>query len=82
METYSVFEIAHRLIGPITACGEHGEDMRRLGNLKRLIELTDGLLAVIRGQVHNASSHEASVRAIGLEAKQFIDTLSESEEEA
>ena len=64
-------DIVMKLIGPVQPCGDHYADMRRLENIKELIELTDYLLGEIERAAVSADRPEASMKAIGHKAKNF-----------
>ena len=70
-----LIDIIMKLNGSILPTGDSHWDHDRLESLKNLIELTDELLSMI----HKASSfhdrHEASMKNIGLCAKEFLNTL-------
>ncbi len=68
-------EIVMKLVGPIRPLGEHKADQERLSNLKALTELTDRLLYEINGVEHNADRCEASMRAIGTHAREFMKSV-------
>lgn len=70
-----LYDIVKKLIGPIHPCGDHGIDQERLKNMKALTVLVDKLLFDIENAVHCADRQEASVRAIGVHARDFMDTL-------
>ena len=74
-------EIVMTLVGPIDPCGEHDADVRRMGNLEDLIELTDCLLSEIVYASRSANRQEASMKAIGSRAERFLNGLRESLDE-
>lgn len=67
--------IVKRLIGPVVPVGTHEVDLERHGNLKELILLTNKLLGQISGVAECADAHEASVRAMGIDAKKFLEQV-------
>jgi len=71
------YEIVTRLIGPIRATGEHGVDGIRLKNLKTLTDLLERLLQDINHAANDRHRHEASVRAIGICAAEFLEAIHE-----
>lgn len=66
------YEIVMKLIGPIHPIGETNTDETRLKNLKELTLLVDKLLFEINSAAQNASRPEASMKAIGNHARDFI----------
>jgi hypothetical protein len=68
-------EIIMRIIGPVSATGDHGRDTERLQNLDKLCNLTYDLIGIINKQSVNADRYEKSMRDIGLRAKSFMDDL-------
>ena len=68
-------DIVMKLIGPVQPLGEHNSDIQRLKNMENLIELTDYLLDVINTAAASAERPEASMKAIGQVAKQFLDDV-------
>ena len=65
-------EIVMRLIGPVQPVGDHNVDQDRLKNLQELTFLTDLLLGEIHKASMNADRHEASMKAIGKHAEEFL----------
>lgn len=72
-------EIVKRLIGPVEATGEHGVDQERLRNLRELTELADLLLGDIQRAALDANRPEASMRAIGEHARDFLREVKEAD---
>lgn len=70
--------ILDKLIGPTSPMGEHVADGMRLENLKDKIAVVELLLEEIADLVRWSSSHEASVKAIGVEAEAYLDKLRKS----
>lgn len=71
-------EIVMKLVGPVMPVGETREDERRLENIKTLTELADRLLFEIDAVSHNADRAEASMRAIGVHAREFITAVKDA----
>lgn len=71
-------EIVMKLVGPIDPLGESNADERRLENIQVLTELVDNLLADISSVAHNAGRQEASMKAIGEHASQFLANVLEA----
>ena len=67
-----LYEIVMKLIGPVQPVGETRADEQRLESMKKLTELTDRLLFEIDAAAHNADRAEASMRAIGVHARDFM----------
>lgn len=70
-----VHEIVLRLIGPVQPTGEHNTDQQRLENMRALTELTDRLLTEIDAATKSADRPEASMKAIGSHARNFLDDV-------
>ena len=68
-------EVVMKLVGPVKAVGEHYEDQQRLANLKVLTEVVDVLLNQIDDASRTAERAEASMQAIGLYAKNFLNDV-------
>ena len=66
-------EIVTRLVGPVDAIGEHNADQKRLANLKELTQLVEMLLLDIHYAARSANNHQASMKAIGEYAKEFLE---------
>lgn len=65
-------EIVMKLVGPVRPIGEHNADKERLENMKKLTELTDRLLFEIDAASPSADRAEASMKAIGEHARDFM----------
>lgn len=65
-------DIVMKLVGPIDAVGSSSVDDKRLENLKALTELVDRLLFNIRHVSQASTRQEASMKAIGEHAAQFL----------
>lgn len=65
-------EVVMKLVGPVMPVGETREDERRLENMKALTELADRLLLEIDVVSHSADRVEASMKAIGVHARDFM----------
>jgi len=74
----SIYEIVMKLIGPVRPTGDHGADMKRLENMKELTILVDKLMGDISSAAVFAARQEASMKAIGLLAKNFITEIQEA----
>jgi hypothetical protein len=73
METkMELYEVVMKLVGPVKPVGETREDERRLANMKVLTELADRLLFEIDAVSHNADRIQASMKAIGVHARDFM----------
>lgn len=70
------YEIVTKLIGPIQPTGDHGVDTKHLENMRNMTELVGALLDNVRKAARASNSKEASVRAIGLHARDFVDDVS------
>lgn len=68
-------DIVMKLIGPVMPIGDSREDKIRLVNMKKLIDLTDSLLCEISVVSRCASREEASMKAIGVYARDFVQGL-------
>ncbi len=71
-------EIVMTLIGPIQPLGESNGDARRLENIKVLTELVDKLLFEIQEAANAADRHEASMKVIGVHARDFLIEVMEN----
>ena len=74
-------EIVMKLVGPVGATGDHGQDQRRIKNLRSLTGLVDKLVFEVDRASAYASRHEASMKAIGEHASDFLCQLSEALED-
>lgn len=68
-----LIDVVMKLVGPIDAVGETSADAERLANLKDLTELVDHLLGRIANASVAAIRDEASMKAIGMHAMEFIN---------
>lgn len=68
-------DVVMKLVGPVDAVGETYQDAQRFENLKTLTDLVDRLLYVIDHAASSATREEASMKKIGMYAKNFIDTM-------
>ena len=70
-----LYDIVKKLVGPVHPCGDHRTDQDRLKNMRNLTELIDKLLFDVENAVHCADRQEASVKAIGVHAKNFMEDI-------
>lgn len=75
MAELDVYEVVCKLIGPIEPVGETHEDTKRLANIKQLTEMLEKLVADLDSVAHNAKREEASMKAIGMHALDFLNEL-------
>ena len=73
-----LLEIVMKLIGPVMPVGETREDERRLENMKVLTELVDRLLFEVDSASHNADRVEASMKAVGVHARDFMAAVKDA----
>lgn len=73
-----LYEIVMKLVGPVQPTGEHEVDQIGLANIKQLTELIDRLLYEINRAEPSADRNEASMKAIGLHAREFIKNIREA----
>lgn len=71
----TLHQIIQKLIGPIRSLGSHEEDEDRLRNLNEAIELVDALVFAIGQAANDRVRPEASMKAIGERAQEFLDEL-------
>ena len=71
-------EVVMKMVGPVMPVGETREDERRLENIKKLTELVDRLLFEIDAVSHNADRVEASMKAIGVRARDFMTAVKDA----
>ena len=71
-------EIVMKLVGPVMPVGETREDERRLENMKALTELVDRLLFEVDAVSHNADRVEASMKAVGVHARDFMTVVKDA----
>lgn len=70
-------EFIQKLIGPVTAIGDHGADERRLENLNTMIEVVYNLVDRIQAAADSADRPEASMKEIGQRAQVALVDLEE-----
>lgn len=70
-------EIVLTLIGPVQPTGRHDVDQDRLSNIRNLTELVDELLIEIKQAAVSGNRIEASMKAIGKHASEFLEGLRE-----
>lgn len=70
-----LYQIVLKLVGPVTAVGEHNEDELRYRNLEQLCDVTDRLLEAISDASRSADRQEESMRKIGSYARTFLNDL-------
>ena len=68
-------DIVMKLIGSVQPYGSEHLDTERLENMKTLTALVEYLLYQIEQAAESANRPEASVRSIGLYAKNFLDKI-------
>lgn len=73
-----LYDVVTKLVGPVDAVGETNEDARRLANLKELTTLVDRLLYEIVHAATASTRQEASMKAIGMHAKNFLRDVREA----
>ncbi len=72
-------DVVKRLVGPIKAVGETHEDEARFVNLCELTELIDLLLGDISAAAIAATREEASMKKIGVHARDFLHEIKEAD---
>ena len=70
-----LYDVVTKLVGPIQPVGDSGADKARLENLEKMTELVDRLLFDISAVAPNAYREEASMKAIGTHARDFMDSV-------
>ena len=75
MEKFTIYEILHKLIGPVYPACETNEDERRFENLKNLISLTDHLLGDIDTVSTCKNKAEFSAQRAGKCASDYLDRI-------
>jgi hypothetical protein len=65
-------EIVMKLVGPVQPTGCHGTDEKHLANLRKLTDLIGFLLAEVNEASIAATRQEASMKAIGVHARDFL----------
>lgn len=73
----NIYEIVIKLCGRIEPTGDSNFDETRLENLEGVIDLVERLTQDIIFVARNKTSHENSVKAIGLRADSFISEMRE-----
>lgn len=76
--TMNLPEIVMKLVGPVQPSGDSRVDELRLANMKALTALVDELIDEIALAAPCATRHEASMKAIGVHARNFLSDLKES----
>ena len=71
----TLFETVMKLVGPVEAIGETNQDGRALENLKELTSLTHLLLWKIGKAAETADRDEASMKTIGVHAREFLKSV-------
>lgn len=75
MNKFDLRDLVLKVIGPIEPIGKHEVDERRLENFKQLTELVDRLIFDIAQIAPNDQRHEASMKAIGKHARDFLNDM-------
>lgn len=70
-----ISEIVLKLIGPVQPVGDANADKQRLLNIRQLTDLTDRLLGEIDKAAGSADRYEASMKAIGTHARDFLNDV-------
>lgn len=70
-------DVVMKLVGPVTAVGECNADAVRYENLNELTELIDNLINRVRDAAMDADRHEASMKKIGVSARDYLRMLGE-----
>lgn len=70
-----MYEVVMKLVGPVEAVGDHWADQERLANIKALTDLVDRLVGTISCAAEARTREEASMKAIGKHADDFIREL-------
>lgn len=77
MDASVIEDVVKKLVGAINPVGETCADEKRLQNLKAMTALIDGLLLEVADVAHkNSNRCEASMRACGRHAKNFLEYVS------
>lgn len=76
-KSMELYDVVLKLVGPVEAVGETNEDARRLANLKELTALVDRLLYKISDASIAVGRQEASMKAIGMHARKFLQEVRE-----
>ncbi len=77
--TMDLYDIVTTLAGPVQPTGDHGEDTRRLANLKVLTDMLERVLVDVRDAARCANRPEESMRRIGAYANDFINDIAEAQ---
>lgn len=70
-----IYDVVTKLVGPILPVGETNEDQRRLDNIKVLTNVVDRLLLHLNDAALHADRPQASMKAIGKYAKEYMDEV-------
>ena len=73
----NVYEIVKKLVGPIEACGDSNIDRDRQENLDAMGNLVMRLIDDICEVSTSRSRKESSMRKIGINARVYLDMISE-----
>ena len=79
MKSLDLDEIVLSLTGPIHATGQHEVDQVHFDNMRTLTELVDRLLGSISYEVRFAEREQASMKAIGIHAKKFLQEIKDTD---
>lgn len=77
MLNYNTYNVVMELVGPVRAVGESHTDAGRLVNLNHLTEVVDCLLQEISDAAVAADRQEASMKAIGKRATEYLRSVHE-----
>jgi hypothetical protein len=77
MVNYNAYNVVMELVGPVRAVGKHEVDVARLVNLNHLTEVVDCLLQEISDAAEAANRQEASMKAIGRRATEYLRSVHE-----
>jgi hypothetical protein len=72
---YDAYDVVMRLVGPVRAVGDSRIDSERLVNLNHLTQVVEKLLQEISEAAMTANRQEASMKAIGVVARDFLRSL-------
>ena len=78
MTPSEILELVKELVGPIEPVGETEMDHVRLGNLRKMIAVTNMLLFQIDAVVHYKENYQASMKKAGSTADQFMKEIKEN----
>jgi hypothetical protein len=76
-KSMTLYEIVKKLNGPILPVGNTTQDNNRLENLKQLFPLVEQLLREIRDAAWYKNKQEHSMREIGKQADEFLNSVKE-----